>query len=292
MIRVFGCETARELLPALVDGELGVHEQVEVETHLRSCSTCAAHVEDLRTIGDALRLGGSACDGDREMEIELRGLQAGVLGRVRAERDQSFGARLYRMFDDLHAVWAAAGAVAGVVACVLLTMSVISAIDTRASDSLAEIIDALGNPGSEKNPMSLDGRILPPRLETEDPLTDVLNAALLNSVPTDDATFALSTVVTRDGRIADYEVLGSHYPTDHGTDLHYTSTDAVLTTADVSYVREAVKRTRFSPAQCGGAPVAVNMVWLLARTTVKGSPLPFDFDEFRELRAKAVRSRS
>jgi hypothetical protein len=36
---------------------------------------------------------------------------------------------------------------------------------------------------------------------------------------------------------------------------------------------DAVSQSRFEPAQAaGGAPVAVNMVWLLARTTVKGTP--------------------
>jgi len=43
-------------------------------------------------------------------------------------------------------------------------------------------------------------------------------------------------------------------------------------TGDVSSVVNAVKQSRFAPAQSiDGAPVAVNMVWVLARTTVKAS---------------------
>lgn len=291
MIRFFGCETARELLPLFVDGELAVDQQVELETHLRSCRTCAAHVEDLRLIGNSLRSCVSAAGNDRETEFALRGLQAGVLSRLRAERDQSVPVRVRLMFEDLHVVWAGAGALAGVLACVLLTMSVISAIDKHAADSLAAIIETMSNPGSDDNPMSLDGNVLPPRLSG-----DVYEASL-SDAPGEDAVFALATVVNRDGRIADYEVLLSHYhyPSDDGMEMRVA--DGTLSKADVSYVRNAVRQTRFSPAQSSaGAPVAVNMVWLLTRTTVKAPPLPFDFDEFRELRAdlrnKARRSSS
>jgi hypothetical protein len=35
---------------------------------------------------------------------------------------------------------------------------------------------------------------------------------------------------------------------------------------------EAASRAEFEPARAGGAPVAVNLVWLLAQTTVVGSP--------------------
>ena len=109
----------------------------------------------------------------------------------------------------------------------------------------------------------------------------------IDDAPSDDAVFALATVVNRDGRIADYEVLLSHYhsPSDDGTEMR--GADASLSKAEVSYVREAVRQTRFSPAQSSYGPVAVNMVWLLTHTTVKASPLPFDLDDFRDGHAKA-----
>jgi predicted anti-sigma-YlaC factor YlaD len=47
MIRYIGCETARDLLDAFIDGELGVEAQVMVESHLRWCRTCTARVEDM-----------------------------------------------------------------------------------------------------------------------------------------------------------------------------------------------------------------------------------------------------
>ena len=57
MIPYLGCDAAREMLEAFVDGELAMADQVAVESHLRWCRTCGARVEDLRVIGASLRIG-------------------------------------------------------------------------------------------------------------------------------------------------------------------------------------------------------------------------------------------
>ena len=103
--------------------------------------------------------------------------------------------------------------------------------------------------------MRLDGAMAaPPR---------ALAGAGLESVPDDDAVFGLAAVVTREGRVANYEVLFSERAS-------VRRHDTAVQTDDVSSVVNAVKQSRFAPAQAvDGAPVAVNMVWLLARTTVK-----------------------
>jgi hypothetical protein len=119
------------------------------------------------------------------------------------------------------------------------------------------MIEMLANPGSDENPMRLDGAMAaPPR---------ALDGSGLESVPGDDAVFALAAVVTREGRVANYEVLFSERAS-------VRRHDTAVQTGDVSSVVNAVKQSRFAPAQAmDGAPVAVNMVWLLARTTVKAS---------------------
>jgi len=83
----------------------------------------------------------------------------------------------------------------------------------------------------------------------------------------DEAVFALAAVVTREGRVANYEVLVSEQENRPGA-------------LDVTHLLDRVARSRFSPAERGvaRAPVAVNMVWLLARTTVKGTPRALDFE--------------
>lgn len=277
MIRTLGCEVAREMLPARVDSELLVADQVAVEAHLRWCCTCSAHVEDLRLIGRPLRLRmPRPRHGD---DPDLDSLRDDVMSRWGAERAGSWAALGRQAMDDARVLWAGIGATIGVMGCLLLTAGVISATDTRASDSLAAIIDAMGRPGSDENPLQLDGRMAPPRLAMPELFDD---SPALNRIPQDDTVFALATVVTREGRVSDFELLLSHYPL---TDEEQTSRsplgDGPVTRADMSRFRDVVSNSRFAPAQAGGASVAVNMVWLLARTTVRGSPRPFDFDEFR-----------
>ncbi|MBM3769696.1 MAG: hypothetical protein FJW27_00100 [Acidimicrobiia bacterium] len=41
----------------------------------------------------------------------------------------------------------------------------------------------------------------------------------------------------------------------------------------VANLLDAVSRARFEPASVAGLPVAVNMVWMVAHTTVRGTPV-------------------
>ena len=63
MIPYLGCEAARDLLEAFVDGELAMADQVALESHLRWCRTCGARVEDMRLIGASMRVGAQRSTG-------------------------------------------------------------------------------------------------------------------------------------------------------------------------------------------------------------------------------------
>jgi anti-sigma factor RsiW len=52
------CEDAQMLLDAYVDGELDLVRSVEIEKHVESCKACARVVENLRTLGSAMRSSG------------------------------------------------------------------------------------------------------------------------------------------------------------------------------------------------------------------------------------------
>ena len=111
MTRYIGCETARDLLDAFVDGELTVADQVMVEAHLRWCTTCSARVEDMSMIGAAVRMGSAAIRRGGEIdERTMAALHDDVLSRVSAEHDQSIGVRVREMFQDMHLLWPALGA--------------------------------------------------------------------------------------------------------------------------------------------------------------------------------------
>ena len=77
----------------------------------------------------------------------------------------------------------------------------------------------------------------------------------------EDAFFTLAAVVTREGRIANLELL--HAIGDGGAMLN----DA----KPVEELLEKISRVRFEPARVAGLLVAVNMIWLVARTTVRAT---------------------
>jgi len=256
MISYLDCPAARELLEAFVDGELPVADQVAVESHLRWCDVCATRVEDLKLIGASLRVVSCAMrapDRDRQSAS----LSSDLLTRIRAERDQSLGSQLRGQFGDMRLFWPAIGASLALVACLGVSATVVSGTMPERPDSLAGMIQMLANPGSDENPLRLDGgTTVPPR---------ALSGAALDEVPGDEAVFALSAVVTREGRVENYEVLMSERAS-------VRRHDTAVETGDVSSVVNAVKQSRFAPAQgVDGEPVAVNVVWVLARTTVKAS---------------------
>lgn len=259
MVPYLDCDHARGMLEAFIDGELSVDAQVALESHLRWCRTCTAHVDDLRLIGEAIRRGALTSPSD-EHDRELTALQAGVLSRVRVEHEQSFRVQVRSMFDDRHLLWAGLGATTALVFCFFGTMSVLQAASEERPDSLAGVISSLANPGSDRNPLLLDGRIIQmPRALDDSPSLDQLSE--------EEAVFALAAVMTREGRIANYELLVSK----RGGARRVGRAEQAR---HVTTLLDRVAQSRFSPAEQGvaRAPVAVNMVWLLARTTVRGSP--------------------
>jgi hypothetical protein len=123
---------------------------------------------------------------------------------------------------------------------------------------MAAMIEMLANPGSDQNPMSLDARMSAPRS---------LDAGIALDLSDDeDAVYALSAVVTREGRISNYELLLSERASVRRREK------AAESDHHAAALLAKVKRSRFEPAQTrAGGTVAVNMVWLLTRTTVKAS---------------------
>ena len=267
MTPMVGCEVARPLLTEFVDGELPVPSQVVVESHVRVCRTCAAHLEDLQQIGSMLR--GRA--GLMEPRADLSAMLAQVSWRVQAEQAMSWPVRLRRMFDDRRVAWSLVGATCGLALCLLLTAGLVRGLEQQAADSLAAVMKVLASPGSDQNPLQLDARMLPPRLAISDMSDD---GPELSSLPKDDVVYAVAGTVPRQGRLGGYAVLHD----DRRRAAPEPRSDAFgLTPAEL--VR-AVSHLRFAPAQSGGEPVAVNMVWVVARTTVRGTATPADLAGF------------
>lgn len=256
MIPYLDCRAAQEMLEPFVDGELAVNDQVALESHLRWCRVCAARVEDMQLIGASLRVTSCALRAADEADDSLTSLQSDVLTRIQTEREQSMRTQMRGMCDDMRFFWPAVGASFALAACLFVAVTVVSLTADENPDSLAGMIQVLANPGSDQNPMRLDGAMAaPPRALGDEGL------ALL---PGDDVVVALAAVVTREGRVSNYEVLFSERAS-------VRRHDTAVERGGANSVFDAVMQSRFTPAQAvvDGAPVAVNMVWVLARTTVK-----------------------
>jgi hypothetical protein len=254
MMHVIGCEHVRERLEAFQDGELPLDEQIGIQGHLRDCVSCALEASELASLSESLRAMAAALP-DRHAEQGDR-LPGAVVERLRVERQMSFMAQMRARFEDMHLVWAAAGATVATVVCLLGSMGVLQAASRERPDSLAGIITYLANPGSNANPLRPDGRMLLPR---------PLDQAMM-PMTEQDAVFAMAAVVTREGRVQDLQLLAA----EQAQKLH-VKPEVVLA------MLEAASRARFVPAQAGGAPIAVSMVWLVEMTTVKGKD---DYDLF------------
>jgi hypothetical protein len=259
-MKVLICEEARPLLEEYHDDELPVGDQIAVRAHLEWCDECSEVFTDLRLMRGMVRaLAPGQALRDQEDRITF---QAGVISRARAEERVSWHARVREVLDDMHIVYAGIGAAAATVFCVLVLMSMMRFATRERPDSLAAIVSLLATPkavfvdenapGTNQNPVVVDARMLMPRA------LDQLFLAAASA--TDESAFTLSAVVTREGRLVNLEWHSPSGRTPKAGSREREAVDTLLTTASLA---------RFEPARMQGLPVAVNMIWLVANTTVR-----------------------
>jgi Putative zinc-finger len=247
MTTLLSCAAVRRRLDAYHDGELPVRDQIAVDAHLEGCPPCRAESEVLSEVGESLRRAAAL---QALPPSETAGLASSVVSRLDAENEQSLSAQVRRAFEDMHFVWAGLSAAGATVVCAALLFAIGYFAPPERADSLAGVLSAMASPGSDRNPVRIDERISPPRVSLDTPMP----AVLFNAPPAeDDLVLALAAVVTQEGRVRDPEVLLANHP-DRAT---------------VERLMNAVVEARFQPASYGGAPVAVNFVWLLTHTTVR-----------------------
>jgi pimeloyl-ACP methyl ester carboxylesterase len=243
------CAGYRDRLEALHDGELPVDEQLAVRAHVEHCASCAYELHGLEQLRTAFH-DVPAVTGGRAV-APPDSFTGNLLEQVRVERQLSWYTWLAGVFDDMHLVWPALGATVAVLVCLMASAGVMQATAVQRPDSLAGVIDVLARPGSNLNPARIDEFTMVPRR----------HASSDWPLASEDAVLALSAVVTREGRIQRIEMLAAE------------QARALKVKPEVVLAMiEAASRAQFEPARAGGAPVAVSMVWLLAHTTVVGSP--------------------
>jgi hypothetical protein len=202
-------------------------------------------LRDLQDVGEALRLAAAPGPSD-----DWTGLRPSVISRMTAEAHESWTARVRRAFDDMHLVWIGLASTAATFVCAGAVLSMLHFASPERNDSLAAMITVKAAPsGSDLNPARLDGRIRVPSV----PENGIVYATLESSDMQGDLVLPLSAVVTREGRVSGLEILGNNH-----------------NLREVLVLVEALSHGRLEPAQFAGSPVAVNLVWLVAHTTVKG----------------------
>jgi Putative zinc-finger len=240
-MKLLTCAAVRRRLTAFHDSELSAHEQLSVAAHLDGCPPCAAEAAALDQLGAALRASGS------EVLVGMPGLRADILSRVHAEQDSSLKARLGRLFEDMHLLWIGLAASTATLICSVIMFGALSFASPGRNDSLAAVIDYLGAaPGSNQNPFRLDSGVSFPSVNKDGYMPTM-------ALTDQEALLALSAIVTKEGRLGVYGVLS-----DEGD------------RREVRALLDAIAGARFAPAEFGGAPVAVNMIWLVSHTTVRG----------------------
>ena len=234
------CRWTRRRLAAYLDDELSVDDRIAV---------------DGRALSRAVRL----LAGDRlddEIVERLRVAGGMVLSRIAAEREVARTTGMRGLADNIHRVWLAGAACVATVVCAFVAAGVISTV--QSPDSLAAMMEALSNPGSNENPVQLRTGMVAPQLSPDAVLLTLSEPMPLPGLPTG-VTFAV--VVTREGTVSGLEVLDSSGP-------------------DPPSWHELVDSAfgaRFQPAEYRGAPVAVNMVWVVEQVTILPDAAMSDF---------------
>jgi hypothetical protein len=274
-MRVLTCAATRRRLDAYHDEELSISEQIAVSSHLEWCDDCAESLDDLRQLRDALR---QAMPGRVALSVEDDlNLQATVVNRITAEERLSFGAWLQDAFADMHLVYAGLSAVAAAIACLAVTLGMMRFATNERPDSTAAMVRVFATPGSNLYPVSAGPRVRMPRA-LDEPIW---------ATPADiDAHYTLSAIVTREGRVGSLEILNS-------TGGKWVPSGGAEAKA-VEDLIGTVSRARFEPASILiepssmiGLPVAVNVVWIVAHTTVRATKDPL---QLRALRAARKRT--
>jgi hypothetical protein len=242
---VLTCAAVRQRLAAFHDDELEVQDRIAVQTHVNGCERCQADLSSYQDVSAALRLAAAPGPAD-----DWTGLTPGVISRMRAEANESWTARMGRMFDDMHLVWIGLASTAGTVLVGGIALSMLSFASPQRADSLRALLAVVSAvPGSDLNPAGIDGLAVQAPSVPEDGL---INASLERSGQGAEQMLAFAAVVTRNGDIAAMQALGDS----RGS-------------RQVAALISEITRGRFEPAHYGADPMAVSMVWVVEHVTVK-----------------------
>jgi hypothetical protein len=242
------CTAVRRRLAEFHDGELPVQKRIAIQAHLNTCGACVEDLRGYERVSSALRLAAAPGPAD-----DWTGLRPGVIGRMRAEANEAWLARMGRMFDDMHLVWIGLASTAATFLCGTIVLGMLHYASPEREDSLRALVTRMAaTPGSNLNPASMDGLMIQAPSVPED---GIVGDSLERSGAQGELMLAFAAVITREGNISGLEALGEG----RGR-------------VQVTQLVDEISRGRLEPARYGTDPIAVNLVWLVEHLTVKPKP--------------------
>src|SRR5687768_11283902 len=195
MMHEHPCVDVRDHLEAFYDGELPIERRVAIQNHLGECVTCNLAAQELITLGASIREFAAQL-ADRTAHEPMR-MTSRVIERLRVEEQFSVRAQVIALFQDTHLVWAGLGATVATMICVIGSASVLHAANQQQPGSFANVISILASPGSNENPLRLNYEMMAPQVVAATPL----------EMSEEDGEYALSAVVSREGRVQGIAVI-------------------------------------------------------------------------------------
>jgi hypothetical protein len=239
------CAAVRRRLAEFHDGELPIQKRIALQGHLNMCETCLDELRGYEDVSSALRLAAAPGPAD-----DWTGLRPGVIGRMRAEANEAWLARMGRTFDDMHLVWIGLASTAATFLCGAIVLGMLHYASPEREDSLRALITMMAAPsGSNLNPASMDGLMIQAPSVPEE---GIVKASLERSGAEGELMLAFAAVITREGNISGLEALGE------GRGRR-----------QVAQLITEISRGRLEPARYGADPIAVNLVWVVEHLTVK-----------------------
>ena len=154
-MKAISCARVQKISPPIAMGSSMFARRMAIRQHLASCPACTCGSRRLEILGDLVRQ--SSVSRGEGLSDSVGSLHARVVARVQAEQPQRSTARRLLDFNDGHLLWVAGGATMATLVCLLALLGVIRMSLREAPSSLSAVIGALGDPGSNRNPVTLDG---------------------------------------------------------------------------------------------------------------------------------------
>ena len=262
------CEDVRHRLDAFHDQELELSDQIAIQKHVRECEACADELNELRMLRTVLLSSARPRQAQVAFSAEERvGFQNDILTRLKTERSLSYATSVRTMFEDMRLVYAGMGASMGALALVLMLLNMTQLFADDRPNSLAAQMNTLAAKGvhAGTSAMPVVPVVVDAKLLIGSSFGPIVAADSDLMMRDSDAEYALVTVVTREGRAKDVEL------------LHAKSGQPVEDPEIAVFFRplvRAVSRARFEPASVDGLPVASTLVLNVPHTTVRPAKSP------------------